>query len=417
MGLIIFIVTYVFIAGARIPRVALDRPGGALLGAVAMVALGVVTPDEVFGHHQPRGAIDYDTILLLLGMMLLAGYLTEAAFFRWAGHQALRLAHSPKALLATVTVVSGVLSAFLVNDTVCLMLTPLVLATVLEARLNPVPYMLAVCMGSNAGSAATFTGNPQNMLIQGASGMNYARFSAFMALPALVSLAIVTAVLLHHFRHVLDDRRFDAHPPPVPVNRRLMWLCVTVTVSVVIAFFLGKPMGWTALTGAAVVMALSGRAPRGALEKVDWVLLLFFASLFVVTFGLNKEGYGAGLRGFFAESNVSVLAEQGIFAVVSLVASNILSNVPFVMLARDWVPAMQQPDLGWQVLALSSTLAGNLTLVGSVANIIVFELARGKADIRFTEYLRCGIPATLLSLAAGLVILLAEHALVGTLPH
>ena len=111
-GLIIFIGTYVFIAGARIPRVALDRPGGALLGAVAMVALGVVTPEEVFGGKHARAAINYDTILLLLGMMLLAGYLTEAAFFRWTGRQALKLAHSPRALLATVTVVSGVLPAY-----------------------------------------------------------------------------------------------------------------------------------------------------------------------------------------------------------------------------------------------------------------------------------------------------------------
>jgi Na+/H+ antiporter NhaD/arsenite permease-like protein len=410
----IFLLTYVFIAGARLPFLKLDRPGGALLGAVLMVVLGVVTPAEVFNHSEDpaRHAVDLETLVLLLGMMLLAAYLAQAAFFRTAGAWAVRLAHTPRRLLAVVAAISAVLSAFLVNDTVCLMLTPLVLAVVEDARLPPLPYLLAVCMGSNSGSVATFTGNPQNMLIQGASGLSYARFAAYMALPALLATGIVIATLLYLFRAELTDERFEPHPPPPPVNRPLMALTLAVLVAVVVAFFLGLPMSWSALTGAAVVMAVSGREPREALERVDFILLLFFASLFVVVYGVNKHGWAGEIRELFAPLMAGPPWRETLgFAGLTLVASNLFSNVPFVMLARTWVPTLQNPELGWQVLALCSTLAGNLTLVGSVANLIVFEAARDKVQLSFLGYLRVGLPVTLLSFVVGLAVLLAEHAL------
>ncbi|MHB8875452.1 MAG: ArsB/NhaD family transporter, partial [Myxococcaceae bacterium] len=189
MAFAIFALTYVFIAGSRLPFLKLDRPGGALLGAMLMVGVGVVTPAEVFNHSADAGkhAIDLDTLVLLLGMMLLASYLTHAAFFRAAGYWAVRLAKTPRMLLVAIAVVSAALSAILVNDTVCLMLAPLVLVVTDEAKLPPTPYLLALCMASNSGSAATFTGNPQNMLIGGASHLSYASFAAYMALPAALS--------------------------------------------------------------------------------------------------------------------------------------------------------------------------------------------------------------------------------------
>src|SRR5688500_11856565 len=167
MAFAIFAVTYVFIAGVRVPWIKLDRTGGAMVGAILMVVTGAVLPSEVMGHSEDpsQRAIDGDTIVLLLGMMMLGSYLSEAAFFRTAAFHAVRVARTPRTLLVAVSVVSAVMSAFLVNDTVCLMLTPLVLAVVAESKLPPLPYLLALCMSSNAGSAATFTGNPQNMLL------------------------------------------------------------------------------------------------------------------------------------------------------------------------------------------------------------------------------------------------------------
>jgi Na+/H+ antiporter NhaD/arsenite permease-like protein len=414
VALAIFLLTYVFIAGARLPFLKLDRPGGALLGAVLMVVLGVVTPAEVFNHSADpsRHAVDLDTIVLLLGMMLLAAYLAQAAFFRTAGAYTVRLAHSPRLLLAAVTGICALLSAFLVNDTVCLMLTPLVLAVVEDARLPPVPYLLAVCMGSNSGSVATFTGNPQNMLIQGASGLSYASFAAYMALPAILATCIVIAMLLYLFRKELPTKRFDPQPPPPPVDRPLLVLTLAVLVAVVVAFFAGFPMSWSALTGAAVVMAVSRREPRAIMERVDFVLLVFFASLFVVVYGVNKHGWAMEIRELFSPLMAGPPWRETLgFAALTLVASNLFSNVPFVMLARTWVPTLQNPELGWHVLALCSTLAGNLTLIGSVANLIVFEAARDRVKMPFVDYLRVGVPVTLLSFLVGLAVLLAEHAL------
>jgi Na+/H+ antiporter NhaD/arsenite permease-like protein len=415
VALAIFLFTYVFIAGVRLPFPRLDRPGGALVGAVLMVVAGVVTPAEVFNHSEQtsRHAVDLDTLVLLLGMMVLADYLSRASFFRAAGAFALRKAHTPRLLLVAVAGTSAFLSAFLVNDTVCLMLTPLVLVVVEEARLPPVPYLLAVCMASNSGSVATFTGNPQNMLIQGASHLPYAQFAAYMALPALLSTAVVIGGLLFVYRRELSHERFTTHPSMTELDRPLLGLTLVVLLGVVAAFFAGLPMSWSALAGAAVVMTLARRVePREALERVDWVLLLFFASLFVVVYGVNKAGWAEEIHRLFSPVlSGPRLRETLGFAGLTLVASNVFSNVPFVMLARPWVPGLSDPTLGWHVLALGSTLAGNLTLVGSVANLIVFEAARGKASLSFMGYLRVGLPITLVSFVLGLAVLLAEHAL------
>jgi Na+/H+ antiporter NhaD/arsenite permease-like protein len=267
-------------------------------------------------------------------------------------------------------------------------------------------------MASNAGSVATFTGNPQNMLIQGASGLPYAQFVAYMALPAVISTAVVITGLLYVFRKELTHERFQPHPPPPPVDRPLLGITLVTLLGVVAAFFAGLPMSWSALTGAAVVMTLARRHPRQAIERVDYVLLLFFACLFVVVYGVNKAGWADDIYRVFSPFMSGPPWRETLgFAGLTLVASNLFSNVPFVMLARAWVPTLHDPVLGWHVLALGSTLAGNLTLVGSVANLIVFEAARGKAEISFLGYLRVGLPITLVSFVLGLAVLLAEHAL------
>ena len=197
------------------------------------------------------------------------------------------------------------------------------------------------------------------------------------------------------------------------VDRPLLGLTLVVLLGVVAAFFAGLPMSWSALAGAAVVMTLARRTePRESLERVDYVLLVFFASLFVVIFGVNKAGWAEDIHRLFAPVMSGPPWRETLgFAGLTLVASNLFSNVPFVMLARPWVPGLHEPVLGWHVLALGSTLAGNLTLVGSVANLIVFEAARGKASLSFMGYLRVGLPITLVSFVIGLAVLLAEHAL------
>lgn len=404
MALAIFAFTYLFIAGSRVPGLSIDRPGGALLGAAAMVAAKVVLPSEV------KDAVDVDTIVLLLGMMMLSHYLTLAGFFERAAHAVLHLAHAPGSLLWALIFISAALSAFLVNDTVCLMLTPLVLAITEKAALKPAPYLLALCMAANAGSSATFTGNPQNMLIAGVSGQSYGTFAAALALPALVATVVVGAIIWLTFRRDLQRRSIAPDGPAPAVDHRLLAITLAVLTAVVAAFFAGAPMAWSALSGAAVVMVFSRRAPREALERNDYLLLLFFACLFIVVFGVHKAGWSMKTYQLFEPFvHGSWQAEVFGFSALSLLASNVFSNVPYVMLARHWVPSMSDQPLAWQTLALSSTLAGNLTLVGSIANLIVFEGARGKVQMGFWQYAKVGVPATLLSLALGLLVLVVEH--------
>jgi Na+/H+ antiporter NhaD/arsenite permease-like protein len=409
-ALVVFALTYLVVAGAKIPYLSLDRPSAALLGAVAMVAVGALSP------AQAAASINGDTLGLLLGMMILAAYLTEAAFFRWAAWKVIATAGTPRALLVGIVLVAGGLSAFLVNDTVCIMMTPLVLAIVEDAKLPPAPYLLAVCFGSNAGSAATLTGNPQNMIVGTLSGISYARFSAALALPALASLLIVAAALLVLFRSELPRQRLGAsRPVRPPVDPRLLAESLTATALVVFGFFAGLPLSWTALGGAALLMAMARRPPREGLTRVDWPLLLFFAGLFVVVAGVARAGAAARMHDIFAPLVGNGAARQAIaFGAFATVASQVVSNVPFVILAAEWVPKLADPKLAWLSIALASTLAGNLTLVGSVANLIVMDTADrrlGRPVLDFWQFFRYGALVTLLTLVAGFGLLFAERAL------
>jgi Na+/H+ antiporter NhaD/arsenite permease-like protein len=354
-----------------------------------------------------------DTIVLLLGMMLLGAYLTGAQFFRWSAWAVLHLAKTPRMLLVALSAVSAVLSAVLVNDTVCLILTPLVLATTDSAKLPPLPYLLALCMASNAGSVATFTGNPQNMLIGVSSGISFASYATYMVLPALVATAVTVGVLLFTFRAELLPRSVAPTDPRPELETVQAAICLVALGGVLVAFFLGFSMAWSALAGGALAMVLARKEPRDTLIKLDFVLLLFFASLFIVVFGVHKAGWVERMHGWFEPLLTGSSSTVG-FTALTVLASNLFSNVPYVMLARHWVPAMENAEFNWHLLALASTLAGNLTLVGSIANLIVFEGARDKVKISFWQYFRVGAPATVLALIAALATLLLEHRLVGT---
>lgn len=405
VALAIFAFTYLFIAGGRLPGLRLDRPSGTLVGAVLMVLAGVFTPAELYAH-----GIDWDTLVLLFGMMGVTGFLAEANFFARASDVTLRAFKTPRGLLLGLCGASALLSAFLVNDTVCLMFTPLALQVVLDAELPPLPYLLAVAMGANAGSAATLTGNPQNMIIGGLSHLGYARFAGALALPALVATAITAALLLWFFSEDLPRKPFAVKREPPAIDARLLRWCALVILGVVAAFFAGYPLAWTALTGAAVLFAVADRPPRTVLAKVDGVLLLFFAALFAVVYGVDKAGIAARMlelsQPFFGRSAGTQVAS---FSALTVVASNIFSNVPFVLLAGKWIGSFADPRLMWCVLALASTLAGNLTIVGSVANIIVLEMARGRVRVGFWQYFRYGAPVTVLSTAAALAVLFATR--------
>jgi Na+/H+ antiporter NhaD/arsenite permease-like protein len=315
-------------------------------------------------------AVDYDTIVLLLGMMILSAYLHLAGFFDWAAHRILRWARSAEQLLLAVLLTSGALSALLVNDTVCLLLTPLVVAVILRTGLPLFPYLMALAMGANIGSVATLVGNPQNVIIAHRSGIPFAAFSAAMLPAAAAGLAIAYGILRLGFRHALRSARIGGDPGPPPALDRRLVLCVAGVLLLVFIGFMARlaiGLAWTVLAGAAVIMVLARRDTHVVLQLVDWHLLLFFAALFIVVEGLNGTGLPDALfirlRGMFG---VSPAPQAWNLAWFSVIGSNLFSNVPFVLVAGKWMANFAHPELMWKVLALATTFAGNLTLLGSV---------------------------------------------------
>jgi len=402
LAIVIFGFTYLLISGRRLKILPLNRPAAALLGAVLMVACGVMTPERVYR------SVDYDTLVLLLGMMLISAYLFLAGFFDWAADWILRAAKTPRSLLLYLICTSGILSALLVNDTVCLMLTPLVVAVMVRGKLPLPPYLLALAMSANLGSVATLVGNPQNMIIGHLSGIPFLRFSASLLPVAVAGLAIQYAVLSFGFRKTLAQAVI--HRPetqPRPLDRRLLTMTFIVLGLLFVGFVAGLNLAWTALAGGALVMVLARRDTHEVLKLMDWHLLVFFAALFVVVEGLNGTGlpdqiYGK-MGGIFGSTATSQAWNLAWF---SALGSNVFSNVPFVLVAGKWIGNFAQPKLMWKVMALATTLAGNLTILGSVANIIVVESARGHAEVGFWDYAKFGIPVTILTTLAGMAILL-----------
>ena len=402
-AVLIFAVTYALISGRRLKILPLNRPAAALLGAVLMVATGVMTPEQAYR------AVDYDTLVLLLGMMLISAYLYMAGFFEWAADGILRIAKTPQRLLLYLVLTSGILSALLVNDTICLMLTPLVVAVIVRGKLPLFPYLMALATSANLGSVATLVGNPQNMIIGHMSGIPFVRFSAALLPVAALGLAINYAVLRFGFREVLGGATIWRVDLPVgKLDRPLFGKTCVVFALVFIGFMAGFNLSWTALAGAAAIMVLARRDTHEALKLVDWHLLVFFAALFVVVEGLNGTGLTDEIyRKTRAMFGTTATAQGWNLAWFSVAGSNVFSNVPFVLVAGKWLPGFSNPELMWKVLALATTFAGNLTILGSVANIIVLESARGHIEVGFWDYAKYGIPITIATTVGGVAILLA----------
>jgi len=402
---VIFGLTYVLISGRQMKILPLNRPAAALLGAVFMVSTGVMTPARAYA------AVNYDTLVLLLGMMLISAYLYLAHFFEWAADVILKYSRTPGRLLLYLTLTSGILSALLVNDTICLMLTPLVVAVIKRSKLPLLPFLIALATSANVGSVATLVGNPQNMIIGHFSHIPFSEFARSLAPAAIIGLAINFGILRFGFRSVLRAAVIIRKPDVVlKLDRGLFVLVCIVFVSIFVCFFAGLNLAWTALAGAALVMVLGRRDTHEVLKLVDWHLLVFFAALFVVVEGLSDTGLPDAIyRNLQPMFGAQAAAQTWNLTWFSIAGSNIFSNVPFVLVAGKWIPHFADPVLMWKVLALATTFAGNLTIIGSVANMIVVESAREHLEIGFWDYARVGIPITALTTAAGILVLLVLH--------
>jgi Na+/H+ antiporter NhaD/arsenite permease-like protein len=390
----ILLFTYLVLATGKAPWLRIDRTGAAIVGATLMVATGVIPLDVAWQH------VDFRTLILLFGMMAVIAHLRMARFFASVVRTVAKYVHEPHALLVAVVFVSGVLSALFVNDTVCLVFTPILIEIARARRHRPLPYLLALATASNIGSVATITGNPQNMLIGSLSRITYADFSWSLAPVALAGLAIDAAVLVVLFRHDLHPGPFEYEGRgPRPVHRAMMVKSLVVVVGIVIAFLSGVEPALASAAAAAALLVTRTVKPQKVYRQIDWDLLVLFVGLFVVVAGVERVGLADQL---FERLKPIGLTTIGGLAAVAAIVSNVISNVPAVMLMARLVPQLPDPTTAWLTLAMASTLAGNLTLLGSIANLIVLEGARRhQVTISFWEYFRVGFPVTVLTLLFG----------------
>lgn len=398
LAIVIFTLTYTVIAIGRLPVLRIDRTGAALIGAAFMVGSGVLTLEEAYR------AIDLDTITLLLGMMIVVANLRLSGFFSLVTGWAVGRMHHPALLLAAVVVTTGVLSAFLVNDAICLIMTPVVIAVTRALRRNPVPYLIAVAVSANVGSVATITGNPQNMIIGNLSGLSYPAFTAALApVAALGLLATIALVAVLNPGEYLTRTRLQAAQLPMRFHGWLTVKSTAVCLGMIALFFSGQPVAKVAICAAALLLLTRRIEPRKVYAEIDGKLLLMFAGLFIVVRGLEHAVLTEDLLAQAARFDLSnVAALTGVTAVLS----NLVSNVPAVLVLKPFIEQLQQPQPAWIVVAMASTLAGNFTLLGSVANLIVAEhAAREGIRIGFGSYFRIGAPLTLITLGIGLWLL------------
>jgi Na+/H+ antiporter NhaD/arsenite permease-like protein len=399
-----FLLVYAGMILGRIPGLAIDRPGIALLGGILLVASG---------HTTLAGAwagIDPGTIGLLFGLMVVSAQLRLGGFYtrltRWlaAGRS------SPERLLFGVVVASGGLSALLANDIVCLAVAPVLADGCARRRLDPVPFLLGLAAAANVGSAATLIGNPQNMLIGERLELSFAGYLLDAAVPASAGLLLTWWILARAWRG-----RFarELALPPIAEQPFDAWQTAkgaAILGALVVAFLLGSIPRDVAALGAAGLLLLSRRLhSREMLGLVDWQLVVLFAGLFVVNHELLASGLVADALAGVGAAGIELREPAALFGATVLL-SNVVSNVPAVMLL---LPAATHPQ-GGSVLALASTLAGNLFLVGSIANLIVVEQARRlgiepRGQGWFAAHVRVGVPITLgtLALAAGWLALRA----------
>jgi Na+/H+ antiporter NhaD/arsenite permease-like protein len=390
----ILLASYVVFAIGRVPGTRIDRPAAAVIGAALMFAFRVIGPGEGIC------SIDYATIVLLFSMMLIVSSLHFAGFFDWITHLIVKYV-PPSHLLPGVIFTSGILSAFLVNDVVCLVMAPLILKICKQRSQRATPYLLALATSSNIGSVATITGNPQNILIGSISRIHYRDFLSSLMPVALVGLFLDWLVL--HWLYSKQNSETNRASVSVwngVMDRRRLAFPLTVMVLVLAGFLTGISPPLVAALGGAMLLIRRSVHPEEIYKEIDWPLLIFFVGLFLIIGAAEQAGIAHKMLSLAQRLN---LHSDWVFAGVVSLLSNLVSNVPAVMLLKGLVPQFQDAHQFWLLLAMASTLAGNLTVTGSIANIIVIEKARAEVRITFADYLRVGIPVTVATLVIGVL--------------
>jgi len=393
---VIFVIVYAGMILGSLPFLQLDRTGVALLGAIALISIDAIS------LRDAAEAVDLPTIILLFSFMVLSAQMRLGGFYDWVTNRLAQMPLSPQLLLGAQILLVAALSAVFSNDIVCLAVAPVLIGACVRRQLNPVPYLLALACAANIGSALTLIGNPQNMLIGQTLRLSFARYSAEAALPVALGLVATWGLIAWQTngRWVASvpivDTASGGHKPEVAFDGWQTTKGLVVSAVLLVAFlFAPWPREHVALTAAGVLLMSRRLHSNQMLGLVDWELLILFIGLFVVNDALQRTGVVGQVANDLARAGVD-LNQLGPLFLVTFVLSNIVSNVPAVMML---LPFARDPLAG-PMLALVSTLAGNLLIVGSIANIIVVgSAARHGIRIDWRSHARVGIPVTLVTLA------------------
>jgi Na+/H+ antiporter NhaD/arsenite permease-like protein len=391
----IFIVVYLGMILGGLPFLQLDRTGVALLGAIAIVALGELTPEQAaLSIHLP-------TLLLLFSFMVISAQMRLGGFYTWATMRIASLPLGPAGSLAAAMLMVGALSAVFSNDIVCLAVSPVLTEACIRRRLDPVPFLLGLACAANIGSALTLIGNPQNMLIGEVLRLSFSGYLAIAIVPVALGLTAAWVLIAWQSRGrwqaaAVPEGEPERREDGVGLDRWQTGKGLAVASALMVAFlFTSWPREVAALTGAGVLLMNRRLHSNKMLGLVDWELLVLFIGLFVVNHAIAHTGLTANGIAWLATVGIP-LAEPAMLFATTFVLSNVVSNVPAVMLL---LPAATEPFSG-PMLALVSTFAGNLLLVGSIANIIVVDAARRYGiAIDWRRHARTGIPVTVITLA------------------
>lgn len=400
----IFAVAYILLSFRGLERWKLDRPLVALGAAATLVVLGRI------GAEEATQAIEWSTILLLLGVMGMGAVLVEAGVLQGLERWLLKRA-TPEKLLRSVSWGAGLSAAVLTNDAAVIFFTPVLVRLIQRSGLAPLPYLLALALAANTGSVATLVGNPQNMLVATHGDLAFGRYLLIVGPLAIALLALHDLWLQRLFRGRLlragaepslagmSERQSDGDALAPPSRLRSGGVLAVLALTFV-AWIAGAPMAWGAIAGFVAMLLISRASPERIWPRLDWGILVFFMGLFVLVAAVQRTGVMPWLEGWMVSmddlSLGGTLALTGYF----VMGSNLVSNVPFIALIAPAVHALSHPEFAWTLLAVASTLAGNMTLLGSAANVIVAEGSRAVGSFGFWEHLRVSLGLTLLSLAA-----------------
>ncbi len=397
---VVFCLVYLGMILGGLPFLQIDRTGIALLGAITLIAVEAVSPDEA------AKSIYLPTLILLFSFMVVSAQMRLGGFYDWVTRRLAALPLSPPLLLGALTLVVATLSAVFSNDIVCLVVAPVLIDACLVRRLDAVPYLLALACAANVGSAATLIGNPQNMLIGETLKLSFGGYFVQALVPVLLGLLVTWGLIAWQTRGRWTSAEGDATRAAAPKRREddvapldrwqtAKGLSVATALVAVFLFLPTWPRDVVALTGAGLLLMSRKLHSNKMLGLVDWELLVLFIGLFVVNHALQKTGIVAEIVANLAAAGVNLGQPAPLFA-ATLVLSNIVSNVPAVMLLLP----VASHALAGPTLALVSTLSGNFLIVGSIANIIVVgAAARRGIRIDWKRHARVGVPVTLATLA------------------